>query len=296
MRCPSCAMTVVESDKTYTCGCVVIPKEILQKKITPEIVHELLNNRRTKTLEGFISKRTGKKFNAALVIRDKKVVFEFEGENRENKQTEDSPDRRDIVRIRVHSENSGAAHVIIKGAMYREFQISYGHVSSRMAECLACVTAANLVKQVMKSTAVTKLDISLNNLDFSRYILKERTPRDRDMKLALEHLFQVLAGFGGWRAQFKQEKRPRLTGSPQSNKFPRGVFPGLEVSLEEVNGRLRVTLPGDPDVNAQFTASLQRAVPDGEKAYTLPLAARPVLMAWINSVKRGGYPSEASQQ
>lgn len=296
MRCPSCAMNITETDKTYTCDCVVIPKEILQKKITPEIVHELLNNRRTKTLEGFVSNRTGKKFSATLVIHDKKVAFEFEGESRENRQTKGSPDHRDIVRIRVHSENSGTAHVIIKGTMYREFQISYGHVSSRMAECLACATAANLVKQVMKNTAATKLDISLNNLDFSRYILKERTPRDRDMKSALEHLFHVLAGFGGWCAQFKPEKRPRLTGSPQSNKFPRGVFPGLEVSLEEVNGKLRVTLPGDPDINAQFTASLQRAVPDGERAYTLPLAARPALMAWINSVKRGGYPSEVSQQ
>lgn len=128
------------------------------------------------------------------------------------------------VKVRMHSGNSGAAHVTIKGAMYKDFQIVYGHVSSRMAECLAAITAANLIKHTVKNISGVRVCISLNNLDFSRYILKERVPRDRDAKLALEHLFRLLAGFRGWRARFEPEKRPRLTGALRVVISPEGYF------------------------------------------------------------------------
>lgn len=292
MKCQTCNRPVTESDKSYGCDCVTVPKKILGKIITPEIALELIINRRTKFMDGFISKRNNKPFRAALVIKDKRAAFEFEErKGEENKDKGDSSDKggngEDAVSIRIHSENSGTAHVTIKGAIYKDFQISYGHVSSRMAECLATLTAANLIKYTMGNINGVKLDISLNNLDFSRYILKERTPRDRDIKLALEVMFKLLAEFGGWCARFKPEKRPKLTGSPQSNNFPKGVFPGLDLEVAEENGMLKVTLPGTPDIQAQFTASIQRAMPDGDKTYTIPLTVRPVLMAWINSVKRG---------
>lgn len=272
MRCPTCGRPLTESNKSYSCDCVTIPKEILQQKITLDIAKELITNGRTKVLNGFVSNRNGKRFSAALVIRDKKVDFEFTGKS-------------NMVNIRVHSENSGTAHVTIKGAMYKEFKISYGHVSSRMAECLACITAANLVKHNMKGA---KLDISLNNLDFSRYILKERTPRDKEIKSALEHLFVLLGCFNEWRARFAPQKRPELAGSPQSNGYPRGVFPDLDAAISEENGRLRVVLSGGPDVQAQFIASLKKAEPDGEKTYNLPATARNALMAWSNSVRKEG--------
>lgn len=60
MRCPTCEKFVTVLDKTYSCDCVVVPKEILQKKITPEIVQELIADRRTKILDGFVSRKTGK--------------------------------------------------------------------------------------------------------------------------------------------------------------------------------------------------------------------------------------------
>jgi len=156
MICPTCKRPVTESDGSYACDCVTVSKEILQKKITPEIVQELITNRRTKFMDGFISKKNNKPFRAALVIKDKRTAFEFE-----ERKGEDSKDKGDgsnkegnggdAVKIRIHSENSGTAHVTIKGAMYKDFQISYGHVSSRMAECLATITAANLIKYTMRS-------------------------------------------------------------------------------------------------------------------------------------------------
>lgn len=272
MRCPTCGKRIRELNKSYACDCLNIPKVILQQRITKDIIQELMVSGRTKILDGFISNKTGKRFSAALVIRDKKVDFEFTGKS-------------NMVNIRVHSGNSGTAHVTIKGAMYKEFKISYGHVSSRMAECLACITAANLVKHNMKGA---KLDISLNNLDFSRYILRERTPRDKEIKSALEHLFVLLGCFNEWRARYAPKKRPELTGSPQSKGYPRGVFPDLDAAISEENGRLRVVLSGGPDVQTQFTASLKKAEPDGEKTYSLPATARNALMAWIYSVRKEG--------
>lgn len=76
MRCPTCGRNVIMSDNSYSCDCVVISKEILGKKITPEIVHELLTNRRTPVLDGFISKKNQKAFSAALIIAAGKVKFE----------------------------------------------------------------------------------------------------------------------------------------------------------------------------------------------------------------------------
>ncbi|MFX4261172.1 topoisomerase C-terminal repeat-containing protein [Pelotomaculum propionicicum] len=275
------------SDKSYSCDCVVIPKELLGKKITPEIVHELVTNRRTKVLDGFVSKRKQKTFSAALMIAGGEVKFDFKRTGQDNE--------KNLVRIRVYSGNSGSAHVLIKGTTYKEFQISYGHVSSRMAECLACITAAHLVKYVLKNISGLKLAISINNLDLSRYILKERVPRDSLMKLALENLFKLLGEFGSWSAYYELLKRSRLTGSPYSNTFPKGVFPGIDVGVKE-GDRLTVILPNRLDVQSQFTASIQRAVSSGDNTYALPLTARPVLMAWLNSVKKGVYQGEVNQQ
>ena len=49
---------------------------ICKKHIDKEIFDELLNNKKTKLIDGFISKQ-GKEFSAYLVLKDKKVNFEF---------------------------------------------------------------------------------------------------------------------------------------------------------------------------------------------------------------------------
>lgn len=274
MRCPNCGNIVSQTEKYYQCGCLKVPREILKKEITLEILHELLTDRRVGPLDGFVSSRTGKPFSTSLVVKDGGVRFDF-GE-KEGSGT---------VRIRVHSENSGSVSVTIRGAVNKSFDISYGHVSSRMAECLGCITAANFVKH-QSEASILKLEFSLNNLDFSRYILKERTPRDREIKSALEHLFHTLSGFAGWQAYFKPEKRPRLQGSPQARKFPQGIFPWLNIDISEHGAGLYIKLPDSPDVRAQFLASLQKAVPSEDNTYSLPKTAKSALMAWVSTVKK----------
>jgi len=89
MRCPTCGGNVLITDKSYICGCVTVPKVILGKVITPEVVHELLTNRQTKILDGFVSRRNGKVFSAALAIENGRVKFRFGG-NKRAKKTEQS--------------------------------------------------------------------------------------------------------------------------------------------------------------------------------------------------------------
>lgn len=82
--CPKCQKgNIVEGKKGYGCseykdGCnFVIWKEIAGKKISLSIAKTLIEKRRTKKLEGFISKAQ-KKFNASLILNnDYKVEFDF---------------------------------------------------------------------------------------------------------------------------------------------------------------------------------------------------------------------------
>ncbi len=268
MRCINCKRLVKETGNAYICDCLTIPKEILSKKITPEIAQELISSGKTQILDGFISKRTGKQFKASLVVRDKRIVFEFENNVAGN-----------TAYIRIQSENSGMASVVIKGIMYQSFKISYGHESSRMAECLAAITAVNLVKHTKGIN--TELDISLNNLDAARYILKERVPRNKHIREALQHLFVLLNKFSRWSAKYEKKKRFKLKGSPQGNKFPISVFPQLNPTITEESDSIWVTLPGGPDIQAQFKASLRGIKAEIGNRYNLPLTAKPALITWI---------------
>ncbi|MEN5132694.1 DNA topoisomerase 3 [Elizabethkingia anophelis] len=82
--CPKCQKgDIIEGKKGYGCsgykdGCnFVIWKEIASKKISLSIAKILIEKRRTKKLEGFISKAQ-KKFSASLILNnDFKVEFDF---------------------------------------------------------------------------------------------------------------------------------------------------------------------------------------------------------------------------
>ena len=52
-------------------------KIILQQEISPEQVKKLLATHKTDLLKGFVSKRTNRKFEAYLVVKDGKTAFEF---------------------------------------------------------------------------------------------------------------------------------------------------------------------------------------------------------------------------
>lgn len=80
-QCPLCGSEVLEYPKNYGCsgyreGCKFsFGKTILQKEITIELAKQLLAAGKV-TCQGFTSK-TGKKFDAALVLKDGNITFDF---------------------------------------------------------------------------------------------------------------------------------------------------------------------------------------------------------------------------
>jgi DNA topoisomerase-3 len=84
--CPKCQSRVFENGLNYTCEKAVGPARtcdfktgsiILQQPIDREQVSKLLATGKTDLLKGFVSKKTGRKFEAYLAVKDGKVGFEF---------------------------------------------------------------------------------------------------------------------------------------------------------------------------------------------------------------------------
>jgi DNA topoisomerase-3 len=85
-KCPKCGGAVFDAGMNYVCEKAVGPgkscrfktgKVILQQTVEPAQVAKLLAEGKTDLLTGFVSKRTGRKFEAFLVLKDGEVGFEF---------------------------------------------------------------------------------------------------------------------------------------------------------------------------------------------------------------------------
>lgn len=89
-NCPKCGGDIMENNKAYGCAnwkeadgaCkVTIWKNISGRDITPDEAKKLLVDGETEVLEGFVSKRTGKNFNAKLVLEEGRAKFVFPERN-----------------------------------------------------------------------------------------------------------------------------------------------------------------------------------------------------------------------
>ncbi|HEY4415182.1 MAG TPA: DNA topoisomerase III [Verrucomicrobiae bacterium] len=85
-KCPKCGAQVYDGGMNYVCEKQAgadktcdfrTGKIILQQEISPEQVKKLLNDGKTDLLKNFISKKTNRKFEAFLVLKDGKTAFEF---------------------------------------------------------------------------------------------------------------------------------------------------------------------------------------------------------------------------
>lgn len=82
--CPCCKTgQVVDSDSNYQCACgFAIPKILLGKKIMKGVAKLLCTKGKTEPIEGFLSRKSGKTFSAALKIdtASRRVEFDFKSE------------------------------------------------------------------------------------------------------------------------------------------------------------------------------------------------------------------------
>jgi DNA topoisomerase-3 len=85
-KCPKCGGNVYDAGMNYICQNATGPsktctfktgKIILQQEIAPEQVRKLLAEKKTDLLKGFISKKTNRKFEAFLIVKDGGTAFEF---------------------------------------------------------------------------------------------------------------------------------------------------------------------------------------------------------------------------
>jgi DNA topoisomerase-3 len=85
-KCPKCGSNVFENGMNYVCEKAVgagrtcdfkTGAVILQQPIDAEQVKKLLSTGKTDLLKGFVSNKTGRKFEAFLVVKEGKVSFEF---------------------------------------------------------------------------------------------------------------------------------------------------------------------------------------------------------------------------
>lgn len=77
--CPKCGAEVRGNERAFSCvkntgkgsPCdFSIGRKILSRDITADEIRDLLSNRKTPLMEGFVSNRTGNTFSAHLIIKD----------------------------------------------------------------------------------------------------------------------------------------------------------------------------------------------------------------------------------
>lgn len=278
MKCPVCGENVTATDAAYACRCTRIPKLVASRPLSMAEITQLVLDRATaEVLTGFVS-RAGKTFNARLVIKNGKVVFDYS-----DSAAHDAP-APNTAFIRVEAFHSGTAWFFILGPVKKRAELSFGLVSAREAECLALITAVKYLQWSCRDYSRLNVTVSLNNRDLTAYVLRERKPRDAKVRQAVLYLLSLLSKFGGWHAAHNPKRKPRLRGGPATDRFPAGVFPWLQIRITPKDDHVEVQLPDDPAVIAQFRSSLRRATgQDG--VFRLPLAAEKAAKAWIATVK-----------
>lgn len=97
-KCPKCGGNVYDAGMNYICQNATGPsktctfktgKIILQQEFGPEQVKKLLVEGKTDLLKGFVSKKTNRKFEAFLVVKDGGTQFEFPVRERKGRGAKD---------------------------------------------------------------------------------------------------------------------------------------------------------------------------------------------------------------
>jgi DNA-directed RNA polymerase subunit RPC12/RpoP len=98
-KCPKCGARVFDAGMNYICEKAAAErtctfrtgKIILQQTLEPAQVKKLLAEGKTDLLKGFVSKKTNRKFEAFLVIKNGGTAFEFAPRERKGKAKNDAP-------------------------------------------------------------------------------------------------------------------------------------------------------------------------------------------------------------
>jgi hypothetical protein len=250
------------------------------KQITSAIIQELCKNKRTLVMSGFISK-TGKPFKAALVIQDNKIVFEFPDKRSPTDSIKTHTINNNEAIIRVESPFSGVAAISISGPVNFKCTANFGLIPARLAECMGVISAG---RYLIHNHYKKRIIINANNRDFVEYALREVIPARKEARFLIEYMWRILDNFESWEIKYSHQKKRSLKGGVVQNAFPKGLFPWLHADVYPEGEQVRVQLPDDPAVTANFQASIRTAKGEG-CVYAVPAGAIKVVKAWLVIVK-----------
>ena len=294
--CINCKKPLKGDEKKWFCDCgITVWKVTSGKLLSPTHLRQLMEQGRTELLT-FRSKKN-KPFKAMLTINGTRTEFVFENDGQDQDADNEAYrymalDRKE-VRVRVESGQPGIVDLTIESLdMPRYFQkINFGLCSTREAECMGIMVAADYAKFYIPDFSEKTMRIQVNSEEFSNYILRETKPRDKEMQYFIAYAWEKLGGFRAFEAVYTPKRRRKNEGGNVSRKFPIGIFPWLEKNVEnqELDERIRVFLPRNPAVYRQFKASFHVAelleVDDDEYViYEVPLELKKALDTWFSMV------------
>ena len=306
--CINCKKPLKGDDKKWFCDCgMTVWKVTSGKLLSPTHLRQLMEQGRTELLT-FRSKKN-KPFKAMLTINGTRTEFVFENAG-QDQDADDEANRymaldRKEIRVRVESGQPGIVDLTIESLdMPRYFQkINFGLCSTREAECMGIVVAADYAKFYIPDFSEKTMRIQVNSEEFSNYILRETKPRDKEMQYFIAYAWEKLGGFRAFEAVYTPKRRRKNEGGNVSRKFPIGIFPWLEKNVEnqELDERIRVFLPRNPAVYRQFKASFHVAelleVDDDEYViYEVPLELKKALDTWYSMVSSISTNSNSLQE
>jgi len=261
------------------------------KLLSPAHLRQLMEQGHTDEMFSFISKKK-KPFKARLVVSGNGIDFAYNNGEEDESIKYMALDRKEI-RVRVESAQPGTVDLTIESVdMPRFFQkINFGLCSTREAECMGIIVAAEYVKSYIPDCKEKTMRIQVNSEEFANYILKETKPRDKDTQNLIYYTWDKLSAFRAFEAVHTPKKRRKNEGGNVSRKFPVGIFPWLEKNTEnqEADETIRVFLPHNPAVYRQFKASFHVAqlmdIDDEEYiVYEVPIALEKALDTWFSMV------------
>ncbi len=299
MKCRNCPTALREEPKAYRCPqCgLTIWKQTFGHVLTHGEVEELLTTGETKELT--LLSREKKPFKAKLAIHGNKVESIFSGSKSSSSITSSLAGTKidtNTVRIRAESQQPGSVSLTIQTSQQRyTTMINFGLSSTRECECLALIAATDYIRFHFGDYSDKALLIELNSQEFTNYLLRETTPRDKGIRVLISYVHGKLSAFKSFNATYKPQKRMKLEGTNISKFYPKGLFPSLEKSFVVDGEDILVFLPANPAVYKQFFASFHKAqrldIEDEETDaeaetinFSVPFTYQKALETWYETV------------
>lgn len=290
--CINCKKPMKGDDKKWYCSCgMTVWKVISGKLLSPAHLKQLMEHGQTEEL--IFKSKKNKPFKARLVVNGTRTEFAYGNEDGDESTKYMALDRKEI-RVRVESGQPGVVDLTIESVdMPRFFQkINFGLCSTREAECMGIIVAADYAKFNIPDYREKTMRIQVNSEEFSNYILRETKPRDKEMQFYINYVWEKLGVYRAFEAVYTPKRRRKNEGGNVSRKFPFGIFPWLKKITENqhLDENIRVFLPHNPAVYRQFKASFHTAQllevdDDDYLIYEVPIALEKALDTWFSMVK-----------